>query len=487
MGDIPGFRKHKRKTHGAKPVEERVTDFFEFWVPMGKEELETQGSRCMDCGTPFCHPSCPLHNIAPDFNYNVSRGKWKEAYHSLATTNSFPEFTGRVCPALCESGCVVGLVKDPVTIKNIELSIIEHAYQEGWVKPQPPLSRTDKKVAVVGAGPSGLGAADQINKAGHNVTVFERADEVGGLLRYGIPDFKLDKKMNRAPHKHHERRRVLFRTSTNIGVDITASKLLEDFDAVALAGGSTVPRDLPIPGRELAGIHFAMDFLVQSNRRNAGKPIDQDEKIWVEGKNVLVIGGGDTGSDCVGTSIRQCASSVTQIELLPKPPDGRTEDTAWPTHPGPRMLSTSTSQEEGCNREWSILSKEFTGDERGNVTGAKIAHLNWEGGKFTEIPGTDAFIKADFVFLAMGFLHPQHEGMLDEFGVEKDERGNVKTDDSYRTSVKKVFAAGDMRRGQSLVVWAISEGRECAREVDKYLRGGATRLVSKKEAFSSTE
>ena len=278
MGDIPGFRKHKRKTHGAKPVEERVTGFFEFWVPMGKDELETQGSRCMDCGTPFCHPNCPLHNIAPDFNYNVSRGKWKEAYHSLATTNSFPEFTGRVCPALCESGCVVGLVKDPVTIKNIELSIIEHAYQEGWVKPQPPLSRTDKKVAVVGAGPSGLGAADQINKAGHNVTVFERADEVGGLLRYGIPDFKLDKKMIERRISIMKEEGVLFRTSTNIGVDITANQLLEDFDAVALAGGSTIPRDLPIPGRELAGIHFAMDFLVQSNRRNAGKPIDQDKK-----------------------------------------------------------------------------------------------------------------------------------------------------------------------------------------------------------------
>ncbi|MDH4183489.1 MAG: glutamate synthase subunit beta, partial [Nitrospinota bacterium] len=446
-----------------------------------------QGARCMDCGTPFCHPNCPLHNIMPDFNDHVYRGKWDEAYHSLSTTNSFPEFTGRICPAPCESGCVLGLVKEPVAIKNIELSIIEHAYKMGWVLPKPPAQRTGKKVAVVGSGPAGLATADQLNKAGHLVTVFERADEAGGLLRYGIPDFKLEKIVVERRINLMREEGIIFKTGVNVGFDISAAGLLEEFDAVALAGGSTIPRDLPIPGRNLKGVHFAMEYLTQNNRRVSGKPIASGSEIVAKGKNVLVIGGGDTGSDCVGTSIRLGAASVTQIELLPKPPEGRTGETPWPTHPGPRMLSTSTSQEEGCEREWSVLSKAFIDDGKGNLAGVDYVRLNWEGSKFSEIPGSGGRYKAELVFLAMGFLHPQHEGMLDQLGVEKDTRGNVKTDDNYRTSVEKVFAAGDMRRGQSLVVWAISEGRECAREIDKFLRSGATRLFSKKKTFSATD
>ncbi|MDH5509237.1 MAG: glutamate synthase subunit beta [Nitrospinota bacterium] len=487
MGKKGGFRDIERKTHGYKPVEERTQDFFEFLVPLSKEEMENQGARCMDCGTPFCHPSCPLHNIMPDFNDHVYRNRWDEAYHSLSSTNNFSEFTGRICPAPCESGCVLGLIKDPVAIRNIELSIIEHAYKMGWVKPKPPKSRSGKKVAVVGSGPSGLGAADQINKAGHMVVVFERSDEVGGLLRYGIPDFKLGKEVIDRRIDVLQKEGIEFRTSANIGFDIPATSLLTDYDAVVLAGGSTIPRDLPIPGRSLKGIHYAMEFLIQSNRRVAGKDVPKDTEILATGKDVLVIGGGDTGSDCVGTSIRQKARSVTQIELLPKPPEGRTDQTPWPIHPGPRMLSTSSSQEEGCDRDWSIMSKQFVDDGSGAVAGVDFVRLDWQGNKFTEIEGSAGHLKAQLIFLAMGFLHPQHEGMLDQLGVEKDDRGNVKTDDLYRTSVEKVFAAGDMRRGQSLVVWAISEGRECAREVDKFLRAGVTRLVSKKKTYSVTD
>ena len=487
MGKKGGFREIERKTHGYKPVEERTQDFFEFLIPLSKEEMEKQGARCMECGTPFCHPSCPLHNIMPDFNDHVYRNRWDEAYHSLSSTNNFSEFTGRICPAPCESGCVLGLISEPVAIRNIELSIIEHAYKMGWVKPKPPRNRSGKKVAVVGSGPAGLGAADQINKAGHHVTVFERSDEVGGLLRYGIPDFKLGKNVIDRRIDVLRQEGIEFRAGVNIGFDIPAASLLEDYDAVVLAGGSTIPRDLPIPGRSLKGVHFAMEFLTQSNRRVAGKDIPKETEILATGKDVLVIGGGDTGSDCVGTSIRQKARSVTQIELLPKPPAGRTDQTPWPTHPGPRMLSTSTSQEEGCERDWSIMSRQFVDDGSGAVAGVDFVRLDWQGSKFTEIKGSEGHLKAQLVFLAMGFLHPQHEGMLDQLGVEKDERGNVKTDDNYRTSVEKVFAAGDMRRGQSLVVWAISEGRECAREVDKFLRAGVTRLVSKKKTFSATD
>jgi glutamate synthase (NADPH/NADH) small chain len=483
MGKPGGFQEYNRKTHSYKPVEERVKDFFEFSVPLSKEELETQASRCMDCGTPFCHPNCPVHNIAPDFNDHVYKGEWEEALNSLLSTNSFPEFTGRICPALCESGCVLGLVNEPVSIKNIELAIIEHAFKEGLMKPKPPAKRTGKKVAVIGSGPAGLAAADQLNKAGHAVTVYERDDRIGGLLRYGIPDFKLDKKIIDRRVDLMQEEGVFFVTNANVGVDVSVDRMKEENDAIVMTGGSTAPRDLPIPGRDAKGVHFAMDFLRQNNKRVAGDKITEEE-IHAKGKDVLVIGGGDTGSDCVGTSIRHGAKSVTQIELLPKPPDSRTEETAWPIHPGPRMLSTSTSQEEGCEREWSILSKEFIKDDSGNLKSVRYVKIEWSGSKFEEVPGSEGVYDVDLAFLAMGFLHPEHEGLLGKLGVEKDGRGNVKTDETYRTSVEKVFSAGDMHTGQSLVVSAISEGRECAREVDKYLKGGMSRLESKNNSFS---
>lgn len=484
MGKPGGFKEYRRKTHNYEPVEKRITNYLEFMVSMSKEELETQCARCMDCGTPFCHPNCPLHNIPPDFNDHVYHGRWKEALKSLLGTNNFPEFTGRVCPALCESGCVLGIIDDPVSIKNIELSIIEQAYKEGWIKPAPPATRTGKKVAVVGSGPSGLAAADQLNKVGHTVTVYERAGRIGGLLRYGIPDFKLDKGVLQRRIDLMTEEGVTFVTNANVGVNVSVSSLREENDAIVLAGGSTVPRDLPIPGRDARGIHFAMDFLVQNNKRVAGERIPENEEILATGKHVLVIGGGDTGSDCVGTAIRHRAASVTQIELLPKPPATRTEKTAWPTFAGPMIFSTSTSQEEGCRREWSVLSKEFLSDDRGHVKGDRYVFIKWiSDNRFEEIPGSEGVFKTDLVLLAMGFLYPNSKGMLEDLGIEKDNRGNVKTDNSFRTSVDGVFSSGDMRRGQSLVVWAISEGRECAREVDKYLMGGVTRLESKKLWF----
>ncbi|MBI5178125.1 MAG: glutamate synthase subunit beta [Nitrospinae bacterium] len=487
MGKKDGFREFKRKGHSYEPVEKRIKDYKEFIVPLSKEELGEQGARCMDCGTPFCHPNCPLHNIMPEFNDQVYRGKWKEALQTLLSTNNFPEFTGRVCPALCESGCVLGIIDKPVTIKNLELAIIENAYKEGTMTANRQIKRTGKKVAVVGSGPSGLALADQLNKAGHLVTVYERADRIGGLLRYGIPDFKLGKDILDRRIKLMEAEGITFVTKANIGVDVPAAKLKMEFDVVAMACGATVPRDLPIPGRDAKGVYLAMQFLAQNNKRVAGDAIPKDQEIHAKGKHVLVIGGGDTGSDCVGTSIRHGAASVTQIELLPKPPANRTEDTAWPVFPGPRMLSTSTSQEEGCVREWSVLSKEFLKDAAGNVTGVKHVKINWlSPTKFEELPGTEGVYKADLVFLAMGFLYTEPKGLLEELGVQKDERGNVKTDGKFQTNVPGVFSAGDMRRGQSLVVWAISEGRECAYEIDKFLMGGVSRLESKAHLFSDT-
>ncbi len=482
MGKVTGFKEFERKTPQYLPVEERIKNYKEFVVPLPKEEVETQGARCMDCGVPFCHTGCPLGNIIPDFNDQVYHGKWQAAFKTLLSTNNFPEFTGRICPAPCESACVLGINKPAVTIKNIEVSIIDYAYSQGWVQPRPPAHRTGKRVAVVGSGPAGLAAADMLNKAGHNVTVYERADRIGGLLRYGIPDFKLD--------KNHVQKRVdlmvaegvHFVTNANVGVNVPVEELKKDFDAVVLAGGSTAPRDLPIKGREINGVHFAMKFLTQNNKRVAGDVIPEAEVLLATGKNVVVIGGGDTGSDCVGTSIRHGAASVTQIELLPKPPVGRTVDTAWPLHPGPRMLSTSSSQGEGCTRDWSVLSKEFVADENGNLKGINAVRLEWNGPKFTEIPGSEFFMPAELVLLAMGFLHPEKPGMLEQLGVALDERGNVKTDGNYSTSVENVFSAGDMRRGQSLVVWAISEGRECARAVDSFLQGTASLLPAKEHS-----
>lgn len=485
MGKITGFMEFKRETHRYAPVKERIKHYREFLLPLTKEELETQGARCMDCGTPFCHFSCPLHNIIPDFNDHVYHGDWESALETLLDTNNFPEFTGRVCPAPCESGCVLGIIKPQVAIKSIEYAIIEHAYANGTMKPTPPRERTGKKVAVIGSGPSGLSAADQLNKAGHTVTVYERADRIGGLLRYGIPDFKLGKDIIQRRVSQMEAEGVTFVTNANVGVNLPAKIVRDANDAVALACGSTIPRDLPMPGRDATGVYFAMDFLTQNNKRVAGDVILKKDEILATGKHVVVIGGGDTGSDCVGTSIRHGAVSVTQIELLPKPPAHRTQETAWPAHPGPKMFSTSSSQEEGCEREWSILTKEFVKDAQGRVTQIRCVRLEWEDVarfKYREIPGSEFELKADLVFLAMGFLYTDPKGLLQELEVEKDARGNVNAGPDYQTNVPGVFTCGDMRRGQSLVVWAISEGREMAREVDKYLMG-VSRLPSKNRAF----
>ncbi|MBI3581494.1 MAG: glutamate synthase subunit beta [Nitrospinae bacterium] len=485
MGKINGFMEFSRKGMQYEPVEKRIKTYKEFAVQLSDPELQNQGARCMDCGTPFCQPNCPLHNIMPDFNDAVYNGRWEDALKSLLSTNNFPEFTGRLCPAPCEFGCVLGLIEKPVTIKNIELSIIEHAFREGWIRPNPPAVRTGKKVAVVGSGPSGLALAAQLNKAGHEVTVYEGADRIGGLLRYGIPDFKLDKSVIDRRMDIMRADGVKFVTKASVGKDIPAKKLTAEYDAVALACGSTIPRDLPIPGRDAKGVYFAMDFLAQNNRRVAGDSVPKTVEILATGKHVVVIGGGDTGSDCVGTSIRQGAASVTQIELLEKPPATRTQGTEWPIFPGPRMFSTSSSQEEGCAREWSVLSKEFLKDSGGNLKGVKHVKLKWVSpSKFEEIPGSEGLYKADLAFLAMGFLHTNPKGIVEELGLQRDERGNVKTGPDYQTSVPGLFAAGDARSGQSLVVWAISEGRECAREIDLFLTG-SSRLESKNKTLAT--
>lgn len=478
MGKITGFLEKTRELPKYKEPKERIKDYKEFYLPFPEEKTREQASRCMDCGVPFCHSGCPLGNIIPEFNDAVYKNDWKLAADILLSTNNFPEFTGRICPAPCETACVLGINQPPVTIEHIEKSIIEKAYELGYIKPEIPTERTGKKVAVVGSGPAGMAAAAQLNKAGHTVTVFERADRIGGLLRYGIPDFKLQKDVVDRRLKVMEEEGIVFKTNSNIGVDIPLSQLTDEFDAVVLAGGSTVPRDLPIPGRNFKGIYPAMEFLSQQNKRVSGIPTSIDHRgipyengdILATGKNVIVIGGGDTGSDCVGTSNRHGANSITQIELLGKPPVERAESTPWPLWP--MMLRTSSSHEEGCDRQWSILTKEFIGNEQGELTGLKIVDIEWKSvdGKqqMIEIEGTERILPCDLIFLAMGFLHPQHEGMLQELPIELDVRGNVKAQ-KYKTNVDKIFTAGDMRRGQSLVVWAISEGRECARAVDLFL------------------
>ena len=474
MADPKGFLRYTRETAPYRPVEERKRDWLEVHTHMPPERLQQQAARCMDCGVPFCHLGCPLGNIIPDWNDLVYRNKWHEALRRLHATNNFPEFTGRLCPAPCETACVLGINQPAVTIKQIEEHIIEYGFEKGWVQPEPPPVRTGKRVAVVGSGPAGLAAAQQLNRAGHWVTVFERADRIGGLLRYGIPDFKLDKKILDRRLQLMEAEGIDFQPGVNVGVDVTAKQLLAAFDAVVLTGGSTIPRDLKVPGRELKGIHFAMDYLTQQNRVNAGDHIPPEQRITAEGKRVAIIGGGDTGADCLGTVIRQGAKEVYQIELMPKPPLERDELTQpWPTYP--MILRTSSAHEEGGIREWSINTKWCEGDEHGNVRRLHAVRLEWytdSSGRrqFREIPGSEFSLEVDLVLLAMGFLHPQHDGLLDSLGVEYDERGNVKTI-HYATSVPGVFAAGDMRRGQSLIVWAISEGREAAHYVDKYLMG----------------
>lgn len=472
MSKPTGFLEFERELPKKRDPKERINDYNEVDAALDEKIVVKQASRCMDCGVPFCHSGCPLGNIIPEFNEAVYQGNWKLAYEILVSTNNFPEFTGRICPAPCETSCVLGINKPAVTIEYIEKMIIEKAFQEGYAKPRKPAARTNKKVAIVGSGPAGLAAAAQLNYAGHEVTVFERADEIGGLLRYGIPDFKLDKQILDRRINLMTEEGVKFQTKTTIGETIPMRQLRDDFDAVLLCIGSTIPRDLPIPGRNLKGVYPAMEFLTQQNRRVSGKKISEEE-IWATHKNVVVIGGGDTGSDCVGTSNRHHAKSVTQIEILSKPPKDRTEAMPWPSWP--MILRTSTSHEEGCERKWSIVTKEFIGDESGNLAGLKIAEVEvkTQPGKapsFVEIAGTEKTIPCELALLAMGFVHPQHHGMIDQLDLEKDELGNIKCQ-RYQTSTEGIFAAGDARRGQSLVVWAISEGREAARAVDEYLIG----------------
>ncbi len=481
MGKPTGFLEFTRELPKKRDPQQRIHDYKEIEVPFSEQDSGRQAARCMDCGTPFCHSGCPLGNIIPEFNDAVYEQNWAYAYEILASTNNFPEFTGRICPAPCEASCVLGINKPPVAIEFIEKSIAEVAFERGYVTPKLPKERTGKQVAVVGSGPAGLAAAAQLNKAGHTVTVFERADQIGGLLRYGIPDFKLEKWTIDRRLAVMEAEGITFKTGVNVGKDLKAKDLLEQFDLVMLTGGSTVPRDLPIPGRDLKGVYPAMEFLSQQNKRNANLPVEVDHQgaeygdgeLLATDKNVVVIGGGDTGSDCVGTSNRHGAASVTQIELMPMPPKDRAENTPWPNWP--MMLRTSTSHEEGCDRHWSINTKEFIGDGNGNLKALRIVDLTWknENGRMqmVELPGSERDVPCELALLAAGFLHPQHNGLLDDLGVEYDERGNVKAINYQTTTNPKVFSAGDMRRGQSLVVWAISEGREAARAADCYLMG----------------
>ena len=482
MGKITGFMEFERIEEGYKPVSERVKNYKEFVIGLDEAQAKVQGARCMDCGTPFCNNGCPVNNIIPDFNELVFQGDWKNAIDVLHSTNNFPEFTGRICPAPCEAACTLNVADDAVGIKSIEHAIIDRAWQEGWVKPRPAAHKTGKKVAVVGSGPAGMAAAQQLARVGHDVTLFEKNDRIGGLLRYGIPDFKMEK-------SHIDRRAeqlvaegVKIKTGVLVGElpagskvtnwsqeTISPKQLQKDFDAVLLAGGSEQSRDLNVPGRELAGIHFAMEFLPQQNKVNAGDKLK--DQLRADGKHVIVIGGGDTGSDCVGTSNRHGAKSVTQFEVMPQPPEEENRPLTWPYWP--LKLRTSSSHEEGCTREFAISTQEFIG-EKGKVTGLKTVEVEFKDGKLVNVPGTEKTYPADMVFLAMGFVNPVAT-ILDAFGVEKDNRGNAKaTTDftgGYATNVPKVFAAGDMRRGQSLVVWAIREGRQAARAVDEFLMG----------------
>ena len=466
MGKVTGFLEIQREQPVRRQVENRLQDWQEIYEPFPEEKQKEQGARCMDCGVPFCHTGCPVNNLIPDWNDLVYNGRWETAIRRLHATNNFPEFTGRICPAPCEAACVLGINQPPVSIKLVERSIVERAWEEGWIKPEPPQEKTGKRVAIVGSGPAGLAAAQQLRRAGHSVTVYEKNDRIGGLLRYGIPNFKLEKHVVDRRLEQMRAEGVTFVTNAHVGVNVPIETLTDEYDAVLLTGGAEKPRDLPIPGRELKGIHFAMEFLPQQNRRNEGDTVDPSIAILAKGKNVVILGGGDTGADCLGTSLRQGAKSVRQFEIMPKPPEARAASTPWPLWP--LQLRTESSHEEGGVREWGVNSVRFEGDENGNV---KRIHAVRVGPppKFAPIEGSEFTVEADLVLLAMGFLGPVRNGMIEQLGLQLDQRGNVATNGEYMTSVEGVFAAGDMRRGQSLVVWAISEGRKAAEAVDHYL------------------
>ena len=468
MGKVTGFLEYTRETPERRPPAERINDWFEIYNPFPEDRIRQQGARCMDCGVPFCHTGCPVTNIIPDWNDLVWRGRWREAIRVLHSTNNFPEFTGRICPAPCEAACVLGISEPAVTIKNIEKTIIDRAWDEGWVVPEPPAFRTGKRVAIVGSGPAGLAAAQQLTRAGHLVTVFEKNDRIGGLLRYGIPNFKMEK-------VHIDRRiyqmraeGVEFEVNAHVGGNVALADLQRDFDAILLAGGAEQPRNLNVPGRDLKGIYYAMEFLPQSNKVCEGDSVP--DQILATGKRVVIIGGGDTGADCLGTSHRQHASHITQFELLPKPPDSRAPHTPWPLWP--MQLRVESSHEEGGLRDWSVNTARFSGDEQGNVKKLHGMRVG-PGPKFEAVSGTEFELDVDLVLLAMGFTGPVRGGLIEELGVSLDHRGNVSTNASYMSSVPGVFAAGDARRGQSLVVWAIAEGRKAARGIDEYLMGAS--------------
>ena len=474
MGNPTGFLEIDKKERNYEDPKDRLKHFKEFIVPLTNEEVSKQGSRCMDCGIPYCHQGCPVNNLIPDWNDLVYKHEWKKALDTLHSTNNFPEFTGRICPAPCEAACTLNLTDNPVSIKTIECSIVDYGWEKGWIKPQLPKKHTDKKVAIIGSGPAGLACAQQLARLGHSVVVYEKNERIGGLLRIGIPDFKMEKTLIDRRMAQMQSEGVQFKTNSEIGNNISTNQIIDNFDAVSVCIGSEVPRNLEVKGRNLKGIHFAMDFLSQQNDIVSGKTISKDILISAKGKKVLVIGGGDTGSDCVGTSNRQGATSVHQLELLPQPPVNENKQLTWPNWP--MKLRTSTSHQEGCERQWSILTKSFEGNENGEVTKLICVEVEWkksEDGsmKMIEVEDSEFEIEADLVLLAMGFIHPIHEGLVNNLSLKLDQRGNVEADEiSFKTSSDKVFVAGDCRRGQSLVVWAISEGRKCAERIDNFLK-----------------
>jgi glutamate synthase (NADPH/NADH) small chain len=479
MGKVTGFLEIERQDRGYEKPQVRLENYREFVQPLPYADVSRQAARCMDCGIPFCHQGCPVNNQIPDWNHLVYRDQWRTALENLHSTNNFPEFTGRVCPAPCEASCTLNIQDNPVTIKTIECQIVDRGWEEGWIQPQVPAKKTGKTVAVVGSGPAGLACAQQLARAGHSVTLFEKSDRIGGLLRYGIPDFKMEKHPIDRRIRQMEAEGVAFRAGVEVGVNVSTDMLLTDYDAVVLAGGAEAPRDLPVPGRELSGIHFAMDFLTQQNKRVAGDPEDKAAPkgtISAKGRHVVVIGGGDTGSDCIGTSNRHGAASVTQLEILPKPPEKENKALVWPDWP--LKLRTSSSHEEGVDRDWAVQTRRAVGQD-GRITGLECVRVEWQLGdggqmKLVEVPGSAFILKADLVLLAMGFVGPRKGGLVEQAGVELDARGNVKANTiDYKTSGAKIFSCGDMRRGQSLVVWAIREGRQCARGVDEFLMGSS--------------